>query len=90
MGPTAPNGQSGRRQLTDLGPVQEAPQTELPFEQEYPFHVNPDELVVTCGDRVVDRLPCERVALDSGGRWKTWHVGASLARTGAGKWRRII
>jgi len=85
MGPTAPNDQAGRRQLTDLGPVLEAPQTELPFEQEYPFHMNPDELVVTCGDRVVDRLPCERTALDCGGRWKTWHVGAFLCRTSAGE-----
>lgn len=37
---------------------------------DYPFHRNPDEIVVTRGDKVLRTIACERIALDSGGRWK--------------------
>ena len=35
----------------------------------YQFHKNPDELVVTLGDKVIQRLPCERIPLEGKGRW---------------------
>jgi len=50
---------------------------------EYPFHQNPDELVVTRSDHVVNTLPCERIALDVEGR-TTPHIGASVGRTSDG------
>jgi len=39
---------------------------------------------------VVDTLPCERVALDSGGRWTTWHIGAAVARTSDGNLYAVL
>ena len=47
---------------------------------DYPFHRNADEIVVTRGDKVLGKIPCERIALDGGGRWKKM-AGHSVAYT---------
>ena len=56
---------------------------------DYPFHENPDELVVTRGDTVLRKLPCERVVLDGGeGRWQSTgeyaYIRGQVGRTSDG------
>jgi len=56
---------------------------------DYPFHENPDELVVTRGDTVLRKLPCERVVLDGGeGRWRSTgeyaYIRGQVGRTSDG------
>ena len=52
-----------------------------PVRAAYPFHKDPDKLVVTRGDKVVKALPCERIMLDGKGRWGHYqlrgHIGAT-------------
>ncbi len=51
---------------------------------DYPFHEDPNVLVVTRGDEVVNRLPCERIALDGGGRWHNDHIRGQVGQTSDG------
>ena len=46
-----------------------------------PHYDNPDEVVVTLDDEVVDRLPCQRITLDYPWPWKTHQIGANVGRT---------
>ena len=51
---------------------------------DYPFHQDPKVVVVTRGDEVVNSLPCERIALDGGGRWHNDHVRGHVGQTSDG------
>ena len=55
-----------------------------PARAQYPHHSDPDKLVVTRGDEVVDTLSCERIKLDGDGRWKNLHVRGHIGETGDG------
>ena len=46
-----------------------------------PRYDNPAELAVTIGDRIVDRLPCERIRLEYDWPWKTHQIGTGIGRT---------
>ena len=51
---------------------------------DYPFHADADRIVVTRGDTVVSKLPCERITLDN-------HRPISRRRAGqSGKLRRLL
>lgn len=52
--------------------------------EDYPFHQNRQELVVTRDNEVVGRLPCERVELPGGGAWTSHHIGAAVGRASDG------
>jgi hypothetical protein len=55
----------------------------------FPHHQNPDEIVVTRGDKVLGSIPCERIVLDGKGRWNTeggyCYTRGQVGRTSDGK-----
>ncbi|MGC9317210.1 MAG: sialidase family protein [Armatimonadota bacterium] len=50
-------------------------------QHEYPYHQERELLVVTRGDEIVERLPCERIPLAGGDRWGNDHIRAHVGRT---------
>ena len=46
-----------------------------------PYHEDPTQLVVTLDERIVDRLPCERIELAYDWPWQTHQIGAGIGRT---------
>jgi len=51
---------------------------------DHPFYRNADEVLVTRGQEVIARLPCERILLLREESWPSHHIGGHVGRTSEG------